>query len=393
MDISLVGQNIFIVCSIIAAVLCTIIVSRLRKRWYREPGLLLLAAAVLASLGIEELVHAQYRSDKLPTLFWLMTFPFTFSIGLVIASWHRATTTSTAESKLLSSSYTGSNDRSLESDLFGKNKLFDGQIKSVNIPGTLSHFAARTGYVYLPAIATAPIKVPLPVIVLSAGYPGMPGNWVDSGLADTMNAFSKIHHGVTPIVFMVDNTGSLTNDTECVNSPRGNVETYLTSDVPNYIKAHYSVSKNPSQWAIGGLSMGGMCSLMLTLRHPNVYRTFMDFGGESGPEVGNEQTTINTLFNGSQAAFNAHQPPLLLNQHTYKGLNGFFGIGDSDNPSLISAMKVVNELSLKAGIKTSFLQVGGAHTFNVWQELFADSLPSVSNRIGATEGPLPPRTQ
>jgi S-formylglutathione hydrolase FrmB len=263
----------------------------------------------------------------------------------------------------------------------------EGKVYSLNIPGTVSKFNARTAYVYVPAIYNTLPNVTLPVIVLTTGFPGLPENWLGSGLEDTMDQFAHSHKGITPLVFMVDNTGSITNDTECVNSPRGNVETYLTTDVPNYIKGHFRVINSPNNWAMGGLSLGGMCSVMLTLRHPNVYHYFMDYGGEIGPEIGPKPKTIDTLFHGSEAAWAAHQPSLLLASRNYKGLGlgGFFGTGSQDTGNVTQAINQLTAQSQKAGIETVSETIEGSHTFNIWQQLFQDSLPWVSNRIQATQ--------
>jgi S-formylglutathione hydrolase FrmB len=262
-----------------------------------------------------------------------------------------------------------------------------GKVYSLNIPGSVSKFKARTAYVYVPAIYSNLSDVNLPVIVLTAGFPGLTENWLGSGLENSMDQLARSHKGITPLVFMVDNTGSLTNDTECVNSPRGNAETYLATDVPNYIKSHFRVINNPSNWAIGGLSMGGMCSMMLTLRHPDVYHYFLDYGGEIGPEIGSTQQTIDTLFHGSQSAWAAHQPSLLLTSRHYKGLGlgGFFGVGNQDNSSVTQAISQLTKESHNAGIEVVSETVNGSHTFDIWQKLFQDSLPWVSNRIQATQ--------
>jgi S-formylglutathione hydrolase FrmB len=260
-----------------------------------------------------------------------------------------------------------------------------GKVYSVNIPGTTSHFNARTAYVYLPAVYTTDPNIRLPVIVLMPGFPGLPENWLGSGLQATMDNFAKSHDGITPIIFMVDNTGSVTNDTECVNSPRGNVETYLTDDVPTYIKSHFDVQQSSAHWAIGGLSLGGTCGIMLALRHPNVYDNFIDLGGEIGPEVGPKQQTIDTLFGGSEADWQAHQPEYLLANNSYKGMNGFFGDGKQDTPDITQAATELNLDAQKAGIHTVYDTINGEHTFNVWQETFKLALPWMSNALGATE--------
>jgi enterochelin esterase-like enzyme len=260
-----------------------------------------------------------------------------------------------------------------------------GKLYAINIPGTVSKFNARSGYVYVPAIYNSPLKINLPVIVLTAGVPGTPDDWVNMGLQGIMDNFAKTHDGITPIVFVVDSLGSINNDTECVNSPRGNVETYLTVDVPNYIKKNFHVDDSAKNWAIGGLSMGGMCSIMLTLRHPNVYNYFIDLGGEIGPEVGSEQQTIDTLFGGSESNWAAHQPSTLLTNNTYKNIGGFFGDGNQDSRDVVDAISQLSLQTKEAGMNTVTETINGAHTFNVWEQTYKDALPWISNRIGATQ--------
>lgn len=259
-----------------------------------------------------------------------------------------------------------------------------GRLYSINIPGTVSKFQARSGYVYVPAAYSVPGNLKLPVMVLLAGVPGTPSNWVDLGLQNIMNKFASSHSGVTPLVFIVDETGSTSNDTECVNSPRGNVETYLTVDVPNYIKQNFDVSSNPSHWAIGGLSLGGMCGIMLTLRHPDTYHYFIDLGGEAGPEVGDQQKTIDTLFHGSFTTWQEHQPGYLLAHRKFSGVGGFFGTGDSDTQNVEEATEDLSKQSRKAGLSTETVIVKGGHTFNIWSQTFTDALPWLSSQLGAT---------
>lgn len=277
------------------------------------------------------------------------------------------------------------NNQSLQSSLDSLNSApTSGHVYSVNIPGTVSKFNARTAYVYEPAIYNELPQINLPVIILTAGVPGNPGNWIGLGLQGIMDQFASSHKGVTPLVFAVDSTGTTFNDTECVNSPRGNVETYLTTDVPNYIKKNFRVDTQPKNWAIGGLSLGGMCAVMLTLRHTNVYNYFIDLGGEIGPEDGSKQETIDTLFGGSEQSWAQHQPLLLLANNKYSGIGGFFGTGSQDSLSVTTAISELYSASQAAGLDTVKELINGQHTFNVWAQTYKDSLPWISNRIGAT---------
>jgi S-formylglutathione hydrolase FrmB len=280
------------------------------------------------------------------------------------------------------------NQSNIEASIYSKNTApTNGKLYSLYIPGIISGFKPRSGWLYVSAIAVkSPSLLKLPVLVLLPGVPGNPTDWINGGgLQATMDGFAKTHHGITPLVYVADDTGTSVNDTECVNSPRGNVETYLTADVPNYIEKHFNVSHNPANWAIGGLSMGGMCSVMLTLTNPNVYHYFLDIGGEEGPEVGSEEKTIDTLFGGSEVAWSAHQPDILLKSHEYTGIGGFFATAKEDTPQVVIGTKELYIDSQHAGLDTESETIEGQHTFSAFSQLFKDALPWVSNRIGATE--------
>jgi enterochelin esterase-like enzyme len=260
-----------------------------------------------------------------------------------------------------------------------------GKVYSVNIPGTVSNFKARTSYVYVPPIAFSSIKISLPVVVLLPGVPGQTNDWLGGGGAvQTLNSFAEHHNGIAPLVVFADDTGSTFNDTECVNSPRGNVETYLTTDVPNYIRTHFNVAPTAAGWSIGGLSMGGMCGIMLTLLHPDVYNYFLDFGGEVGPLIGPTAYTTSTLFGGSNLAFQDHQPGYLLTHKTYNNIGGFFSDGSSDSANVLSGLSQLYDQSKQDHMDVISETIEGQHTFAVWKQSFSDALPWLSNRLGAT---------
>lgn len=278
---------------------------------------------------------------------------------------------------------------SIEASLTDTASPAHGKVTAITIPATASHFAARQAYVYEPPVALARSYVQLPVLVLMAGLPGSPQDWLNGGnLQTTLDDFAKQHDGITPLVFMVDELGNRSTDTECVDSARGNVETYLTVDVPNYIKNNYAVSRDPVHWSIGGLSLGGTCGVMLTLRHPDIYRYFLDLSGDIDVTLGTKAGTITKLFNGSQAEWAAHQPSLLLSaagaKTKYKDVGGYFAVGRGDSLSVNVAARQLYLASRKDNLDVAYEVVSGQHTFAVWRQTFADALPWLSNRLGAT---------
>src|SRR6516225_3945510 len=79
----------------------------------------------------------------------------------------------------------------------------------------------------------------LPVLVLLAGQPGDPRAWLDSGqLQAIMDGFATRHHGLAPVVVMPDDLGNEFANPLCLNSRLGQVQTYLTVDVPDWITSH-----------------------------------------------------------------------------------------------------------------------------------------------------------
>lgn len=411
------------------------------KKLFLKRRLILYAAIVAASflLAILAEILAEHfvPSSELPNRLWLMALPLTTSLMLAILLWLKTKFWLKAASSALvilgaiftlalansyynffptlysvfspdtrailarqsndltTIQYSGSSLRAhhlrvktVESSLFGLNASDDGKVFSFIAPGTVSHFTPRVEWGYVPAIAaSSKARIRLPVIVLLTGDPGLVYGWLDHGLKHTLDRFSAEHHGITPYVFLADDTGMLNNDTECVNSPRGNIETYLTTDLPNYIKSHYSVETSASNWGIGGLSMGGTCAVMLALRHPDVYSLFMDFSGEIAPEIGSKKATIDQLFGGSASAYQHHQPLYLL-AHTSKstlgGMSGFFGVGSGDSPEFLMGTKTLYQAARRVGLNSRFESVGGAHNWSAWEQLLRGALPWASNRLGAT---------
>src|SRR5207248_9513626 len=99
-------------------------------------------------------------------------------------------------------------------------------------------------------------------------------------------------------------------DTECLNGPAGNAETYLAADVPAWAAAHPDVA--PASWAVAGLSEGGYCAAHLALAHPRLFSAFGDFSGEVRPhfDFGAPAAPGKELRNATLAVQLAEHPPV-----------------------------------------------------------------------------------
>jgi S-formylglutathione hydrolase FrmB len=433
MNVSLFNPNLAVCLGVLTAVSIALLLERLVKKRYVRLCLSLALVSIALALVLNLILRNVFPSDVLPTLLWLKLLPGPLSFGILVLAlivargggrgWRKANYTAWASITVLiafcfslvlanmdyhyyptlgsvfgrvqasdaaDKSTPLYNSRrtqpaSIESSLYVTDKpTYHGRLEPLAIPGPISGFQARSGWIYVPAVAASAARVDLPVLVLMAGVPGNTYDWLNGGeLVSSLNAFASAHHGITPLTFVVDNTGSFLNDTECVDSPRGNVETYLTRDVPTYIKAHYNVLRAPSAWGIGGLSMGGMCAAMLALRHTDIYHVFLDFSGEDGPNVGSVESTIATLFNGSTAAWQAHRLPTLL-KRKYPDLKGYFVIGKNDDIILRDQTQQTYNAAKAAGIDVAYEALDGVHSFQIWSQAFKDALPWASNQLGAT---------
>jgi len=266
----------------------------------------------------------------------------------------------------------------------------EGSTIAVTIPATHSKFQTGQAYVYLPPAWFRSPEPSLPVVELIAGIPGQPSDWTRAGYADTTSTdFARRHNGVAPILVIPDNNGSV-QDTECSNTVLGNAETYLTVDVPDYMVSQFDAAPGPRKWAIAGLSDGGVCATMLSLRNPKVFSAFASYSGFLSPTYldDDEQQTIQQLYGGSRDDYEAHNPiHLLTDGARYPTLAGWFSSGSDDAPS-VQASK---ELAVAAK-GARFRQVcttfpPGTHSFQFWSAAFEDSLPWLAWQLGLTSPP------
>jgi poly(3-hydroxybutyrate) depolymerase len=266
-----------------------------------------------------------------------------------------------------------------------------GATLSVPIPGTGLKFTPRPAYVWVPPAWFGRNRPQLPVIELLHGTPGDPSDWTRASYADaTALAFAEKHNGMAPILVMPDINGSFGADSECVNSTMfGDVETYLAKTVPDFMRKNFNASTAPRSVAVAGLSEGGTCSVTLALNNPKVYSAFANYSGEESPtyQYDNRQQTINTLFGGSEANYNAHNPPYLLAHQRFAGMAGWFESGAQDAKTYRTAATTLQKLASDAGIDTCMTFPPGAHDFGFWQHAFADSLPWISWKLKLTPQP------
>ncbi|HZQ28559.1 MAG TPA: alpha/beta hydrolase-fold protein [Acidimicrobiales bacterium] len=260
--------------------------------------------------------------------------------------------------------------------------LTHGIVEHVDIPPTVSHFRARRAQVYLPPAWFATPRPALPVLELLHGTPGSPNDWTRGAGIDVMvDEWAGRHAGVAPIVVMPDVNGSFTADTECTDGVAGNAESYLAVDVPAWTIASLGASPDRASWAIGGLSEGGFCSVLLSLRHADRYATSLDFGGLDEPTWHGGALR---LLHGSRAALLAHQPSFLFS-HMRSGPPIAFWFEDGHHNVTTPAVADMSRMAARNGFQNKLVLLpSGRHTFRLWHRCMSDALDWTMGRLGLT---------
>ncbi|TQF66493.1 esterase [Rhodococcus spelaei] len=264
-------------------------------------------------------------------------------------------------------------------------RTLDGMVTHAEIPGIVSGFTARPALVYLPPAYLDTPRPLLPVLVLVAGDPGQPDDWLGNGLAETVTAFAAAHDGLAPVVVVPDALGATDAVPLCLDSRLGNVDTYLAVDVPAWVAGHLQVDDAAQARAIGGYSYGGTCAIQLATNHPDVYPTFLDMSGQDEPSLGEHAATVAATFGGDESAFATVSAREVLAKHLRPGVSGVFVVG-ADDDEYRPQQRRMYDAARAAGMDVRYYELPGGHSGQVWVPGFAGELDWLARRTGL----LPP---
>lgn len=289
----------------------------------------------------------------------------------------------------------------------------EGAMVWIDVPNDASGFDHREELVYLPpAWFTSDPAPQLPVVVMLGGEFSQPSDWpVSARAVQTLDRFAAAHDGNAPVVVFPDTTGSFSNDTECVNGPRGQAADHLMQDVIPYVKAEFGVSTDPAQWGLVGWSSGGTCALTTAVRNPETFSAFVDLDGQLGPNMGTERQTIARLFGGDKAAWSAFDPRTVIEKRgRFPGMAAWLGVSENIPTEYRAARDTVpapeelgdwvpyseehadnaRKLCLLLsghGVECSVVGYGGSHDFDSAAEAFRMALPWLAGRLGTPDVP------
>lgn len=259
-----------------------------------------------------------------------------------------------------------------------------GLVGAVTIPATVSHFAARQALVYLPPAALVANPPTLPVLVMLSGQPGSPENVFISGHLDAeLDRLAAQDHGLAPIVVVPDQLGAPQINPMCVDGAIGNSATYLTVDVPAWIRANLDVQQSSASWGIGGFSQGGTCAIQLGAGHPELFGSILDISGELEPKIGSPAVTVAKGFAGDAAAYDAAKPLSIIAGHApFADTVAVFAAGELD-ARYTPWVATVAAAGAAAGMHTTvFASPGTAHDWHTVRYAFEHGLPVLYARWG-----------
>ncbi len=234
-----------------------------------------------------------------------------------------------------------------------------GKTGTQPIAGITSGFTARDAAIYLPPAAQTANPPQLPVVVMLMGQPGAP---TTEFVAPILDKYAAEHGGLAPIVVVADQIGPDQNDTLCLNTAKfGNVESYVNTDVVNWVKSNLNVLPDRKFWTIAGYSNGGQCSISFGAKHPEIWGNILDISGEEFPGAEQPAENLADIFGSDQAAYDAQKPINIMAKALYRDTTAIFTVG-SDDTEYVSQAKTVEAAAKAAGMNTTYFEVlNGGH--------------------------------
>ncbi|WP_158866735.1 alpha/beta hydrolase [Leifsonia sp. AG29] len=235
--------------------------------------------------------------------------------------------------------------------------LADGYQLTVPIPPTASGFASRDAHLFVPPGWIADPSTARPIVTMMMGQPGRPT------LGATLDALHSLGAGPlddAPFVLVVDQLGSESANPPCSDTPAGKLETFLSKDVPAWIRSELPVSPARADWAIAGYSHGGECAAYLAASHPAVWGNVIDISGPDRPGEYRSDRTRDRYYAGSESAYERVWPQNVLASRSYAGtpIRAVFVAGGEDD-HFRPQVEATATAAEKAGWKVTYWAVPG----------------------------------
>lgn len=160
-----------------------------------------------------------------------------------------------------------------------------GRYLRVTIPGPQGD-EGHNALVWLPAGYLSHTERYYPVVLAFAGVPGSILAYSEEGM-DIGRVIEELsgQRRMREAIVVVPDVFPENLDTECVDAADGSVrtESWLTGSVVPWITTNLRAVGDRQAWATLGLSAGGWCATMLTMRHPDLFGHAVSMAGYFSP--------------------------------------------------------------------------------------------------------------
>ncbi|MFC6356397.1 alpha/beta hydrolase [Luethyella okanaganae] len=234
-----------------------------------------------------------------------------------------------------------------------------GKIGSVegDIPNTNSLFPARPAQIYLPPAAQVQNAPKLPLVIMMLGQPGDPD---PRYIAKVLDGYAAGNNGLAPIALVVDQLSDPLMDPLCLDSPLGDVETYLMKDVVPWARENLAVLQSPRYWTVAGYSNGGECAAYFGSKYPDTFGNLLAISPNEYAGAEQNDVVLSSIFAGDQAAYDAVKPAVIMaSRAPYLDTTAVFTAGASDSDFSPGTQRLA-DAAMKAGMKTTFYSVPDA---------------------------------
>jgi enterochelin esterase-like enzyme len=215
-----------------------------------------------------------------------------------------------------------------------------------------------------------------PVLETFYGYPGDPAQWLDSMGLNGLLDKSAASHVIAPAIVVLPALEFPPGvDTECVDGTGSypKVETWITRDVPDWVRHTFRVQANRDAWATIGMSAGAWCAAMATMLHPQQYAAAIVLGGYFRPEFSHNYRPFS-----ASSAEGHHYDLIALAERQAPPVAMWIETSHSDPVSYPSSAKLLAVARAPLSVQALILTHAG-HRLSIWRPL----LPQVVAWLGA----------
>jgi enterochelin esterase family protein len=246
----------------------------------------------------------------------------------------------------------------------------------------------RRAMVYTPPGYDQEIKTRYPVLLLQHGYGEDETGWTRQGRAQLILDNLIASGSARPMIVVMDR-GSVVRPgapplrlgpeatMASVKSAFSTFEDVIVGDLLPMVDASYRTIADRNHRAMAGLSMGGMQTLFIALRHLDLFAYIASFSGPVLPNMDApgrfgehpelQAFDIRTAYEGAfadPAAFNRRVRLLWL------------GVGTQEPEQFLSSIRGASQALQAAGVRLQYFESQGtAHEWQTWRRDLKDLLP------------------